>query len=293
VDSSIPRKQFPADQYSFAVVIPTIGRVAELSVLLESLRRQTQSPQQVIIVDQNGDDRLEALLEEFQDLPIDWVRVQLRGAARARNIGKHLAEAEVLTFADDDCEFPGDLIERVNRMLQEDAQVDAISVASRDKNGGRGITRFSREPATINRYNVFRCSVEFGVFFRSACIDDLDYDETLGVGSDGPYWSDEGPDLLLRLIERGGVIRYTPELVIYHPDPVKRYDEQAITRSRRYGCGRGRFLRKHKYPIWFVLYSWVTYAGAATVSLLQLRPNRFKYYLGGLQGRLGCYFHRL
>jgi hypothetical protein len=36
---------------------------------------------------------------------------------------------------------------------------------------------------------------------------------------------------------------------VIHPHPVPPYDAKAMRRAYEYGCGRGRVLRKHEYPL--------------------------------------------
>jgi hypothetical protein len=105
-------------------------------------------------------------------------------------------------------------------------------------------------------------------------------------------WSDEGPDLLLSLINKGEMFLFIPDIYIYHPDPVKLYDEKSIIRSFRYGCGRGAYLSKHNYPLWFVVHVWLLYVAGMLIALFQLNPNKIKYYYRGLVGRMTGYFFR-
>ncbi len=49
----------------FSLIVATISRTDELKRLLESFSRQEFSDYEVILVDQNDDDRLQAVIEEF------------------------------------------------------------------------------------------------------------------------------------------------------------------------------------------------------------------------------------
>ena len=201
-----------------------------------------------------------------------------------------VAIGDVITFPDDDCRYPEDLLRSVGSILSTRQELSAISVRSTSSGGDLGVTRFWKSSRPVSRLNVFRTVVEFGLFFRRSALVGIEFDETLGVGALTPYWSDEGADIAVRFMGSGKRILYVPELVIYHENPVLDYDDRARLRSARYGCGRGRFLRLHRYPWWFVGYSWATYFGGALVSLMQLNIGKSRYYWAGLRSRVRCYF---
>ena len=144
----------------------------------------------------------------------------------------------------------------------------------------------------IKKFNLYKTCIEFGIFIRRSCLADVRFDHQLGVGSPTMLWSDEGPDLLLKLINQEQRFLFIPELFIYHPDPVKLYDEKSIVRSYRYGCGRGAYLRKNKYPIWFVFYVWSLYVAGILIAIFQFNSRKFQYFFQGLKGRIKGYIFR-
>jgi len=87
--------------HKLAIVIPTLGRPAELRRLLASLAGQTRLPEEVIIVDEDGSAR--TLAKDFARLDIRVV-VLPGSAAAKRNAGIRAVrdEATVLGFVDDD-----------------------------------------------------------------------------------------------------------------------------------------------------------------------------------------------
>lgn len=282
------------DAVTFSLVVATVARTDELGVLLSSIAAQTSQSFEVIVVDQNSDNRLSPILERFSSrINIKHIRTESRGVSRARNIGMRKAVGDIITFPDDDCRYPVDILERAERILRSKHAVDAISVRSTASEGETGVTRFWKGSHFITRFNVFRTVVEFGLFFKKSTLAGVEFDETLGVGAQTPYWSDEGADIAVRLVRGGRKILYVPELVIFHENPVRSYDEKARLRSERYGCGRGRFLRIHDYPWWFVMYTWGTYLGASLVSLVQLNVNKSRYYWAGFKSRVRCYYDAL
>lgn len=278
------------DSPVFSLVVPTINRKEELRQLFHSLYHQSFRDFEVIIVDQNDDDRITDVVTEFASvLHITHVRQKVKGASRARNTGLSKVKGQIITFPDDDCEYPPDLLEKVLAIFRENPQFTGINVTSRDKESEGKIARLSRSKAQIDKFNILPRTIEFAIFVRASAIQNFYFDEELGVGSHTPWWSDEGPDFILRLISKGAVFMYYPELVIYHPNPVKIYNEKAFTRSYKYGCGRGRFLRKHHYPFWFVVYIWGLYVAGILIGCFQFNAGKIKYYYSGLKGRMQGY----
>lgn len=277
----------------FSLIVPTINRTEELVELFESLVKQSYKKFDVIVVDQNSDDRVKNIIKKFSSqLKITHIETVQCGASKARNIGIERAQGGIITFPDDDCEYPTELLEKVNKILDKEIKYDGISLSSKDKSRIRGIARFDRKRKDIYKFNILKCCIEFGIFIRRESLGNIRFDERLGVGASTPWWSDEGPDLLLRLINENRKFLYIPELTIYHPNPVWRYDKNTAIRSRRYGCGRGQYLRKHKYPLWYVVYVWNLYVVGIVIGIVQFKPGKIRYYFKGLEGRILGYFSR-
>ena len=98
------------------VLIPTIGRKEYLRNVLNDLALQTYLPKNVIIIEQNPDEKSKPELDfiENQDWPfaIKHQFTHQTGACNARNIGIPLVESEFTFFADDDIVFENDLLEK-------------------------------------------------------------------------------------------------------------------------------------------------------------------------------------
>ena len=90
-----------ANQHNIAIVIPTIGRSAELGRMLESLAAQTRLPNEVIIVDEDESSR--AFADRFPQLNIR-VLVLPGSATAKRNAGIKALRRDValVGFMDDD-----------------------------------------------------------------------------------------------------------------------------------------------------------------------------------------------
>lgn len=273
----------------FSLVVATLNRTEELANLLESLIHQTYKNFEVIVVDQNDSGVLDEIVTVYSNrLAITRIHCESKGASHARNQGIAIAQGEIITFPDDDCEYPSDLLEKVCQEFAAN-DVSGITLSSHDKEGDGRIARLATKRKYIHKYNLYKTCIEAAMFIYKSCLEDVRFDENLGVGSPTMLWSDEGPDFLLRLMLRGHRFLYAPALYIYHPDPVKLYDEKSIIRSYRYGCGRGAYLRKNSYPLWFVFYVWALYVAGIFIGVAQGKPNKSRYFFSGLKGRVKGY----
>lgn len=272
-----------------SLVIPTVGRTVEPQRLFQSLRAQTFTDFEMIVVDQNRDQRLAELVERFRSVfPVTHLRPATIGASHARNLGLRAASGDVITFPDDDCWY-GDrtLLERVAATLAARPRLAAVTGRALDEHGRPCQLRWPARSATLNRLNLWRMAVEFTMFVRRELFEAIgDFDENLG-----PPWSaGEGSDLLIRALNAGFRIDYEPDLVVQHPNPVTAYDEGARRRAYCYSVGFGRTLRKNRYPVATVAYHCARPAGAALAALLLGRRRQAKYYWAATRGKIRGFF---
>ena len=106
-----------AQRPRFDLVVATVDRTDDLAALLESLDAQTYRGFRLVVVDQNGDDRVAQLLEVRPSVETLHLRSP-RGLSRARNVALPLLTAELVAFPDDDCLYRADLLERVARRFE-------------------------------------------------------------------------------------------------------------------------------------------------------------------------------
>ena len=121
------------------------------------------------------------------------------------------------------------------------------------------------EGGRVNRHNVLHVCVEFAVFFRCSPMGDLRYDERIGLNQGTPWPADEGPDLMLRMLDRGLSIEYFPELCIHHPDPLQLPPQKLWARTLGYSRSRGYLLRKHRYSLFTVAHTLIRSLGGAVL----------------------------
>lgn len=270
----------------FSLIVATRGRTSELSELFDSLLTQGRDREalEVIVVDQNGDDRLGPVIAAHQGrLALRHLRSDVANACHARNLGLAAARGAIVAFPDDDCLYPGGVLDRVDAAFAADPGLAVLTGPAASPAGGLGSGRWRQEGGAITAENVWTSVIEFNLFLRREVALALGgFDDRLGPGT--PWGSAEGNDLVLRAVAAGHRALYDPGLRIVHPD--KRLTEVARERARRYGMGLGFVLRRHGVPPRVWLPYFVRPAGGVVLSALRGRFGDAGYYWGSLTGRL-------
>jgi glycosyltransferase involved in cell wall biosynthesis len=117
----------------FSVVVPTFERADSLRRLLDRLAVQAEESFEVIVVDQSAESWPGADLQFAFDLL--YVRSDIRGAVRARNLGASLASGDVIAFIDDDCEPSAQWLERARIILSPPDVVGIEGLIKSDRLG--------------------------------------------------------------------------------------------------------------------------------------------------------------
>lgn len=269
----------------FSLILATIHREKEVEAYLDSLSRQTYRNFELIVVDQNPDDRVASIVERYGGyFPV--CHIQCRpGLSTARNMGMKLITGDVVAFPDDDCWYPPELLEKIARRF-DDPDIEIISGQSRDAHNRHSQREWPSRPHIANKVSIWKLAISYTVFMRKGCVDTVgEFDEELGVGAATAWQSGEETDYLIRALECGHTIRYFPEVKVFHPQKTEVFNAATIERARAYGAGLGRVLKKHHYSVWFVAYMLLRPAGGMLFAALTLRLNKAAYHLGVLRGR--------
>ncbi len=269
---------------SFSLVVATRGRDAELAALFDSLLAQGRSDVEVIVVDQNVDERLAPVIAAYDErLPLLWRRSAVANACHARNLGLGLARGEIVGFPDDDCTYPPGLLDPVSAAFAADPALAVLTGPAASPEGGLGSGRWRAEAGAITTANVWTSVIEFNLFLRrEVALAMGGFDERLGPGT--PYGSAEGNDLVLRAIRAGHAARYEPGQLVIHPD--KRLTPVAVERAALYGRGLGFVLRRHAVPAGVWMPFFIRPLGGALLGLARGRALVARYYWATLRGRL-------
>jgi GT2 family glycosyltransferase len=276
----------------FQLVVTTLGRMPELERLLCSIADQTVSDVHVVVVDQSAGNQVGALSARYAEhVRLTHVR-SASGASRGRNAGARLVRPEpgadrLVAFPDDDCWYPQTLLTDVGRVLDAHPEWDGCTGRSIAADGSPSTARWDHSGGRVTRENVWSRGVAFTIFARERLVAKVGaFDETLGPGAGTEYGAGEETDYLLRALDHGLVVGYDPALVVYHPDKLGTLDAEAYAKSRRYGAGIGRVLRKNGYGPAFIAYICARPLGGAALALARGRPARARYHWESAVGRV-------
>jgi glycosyltransferase involved in cell wall biosynthesis len=267
----------------FSLVMATRGRTTEIAEFLDGVLAQGRDDAEVIVVDQNGDDRLVSVLAPYASrLPLTHLRSSVANANHARNLGLRAARGEIVGFPDDDCLHPPGVLDRVAAAFAAEPALMVLTGPAESPAGGLGSGRWRAEAGPITAENAWTSVIEFNLWLRRKLALALGgFDEEMGPGT--PIGSAEGNDLVLRAVNAGHYAAYDPALRVIHPD--KRLTDVATARARLYGRGLGFALRRHGVPASVWLPFAIRPLGGVAVSLLKLRPRDAAYYAMTLLGR--------
>lgn len=268
---------------TFSLILATVGRTDELKTFLDSLSAQLGVSYELILIDQNPDDRLTAILEPYRDaFPIVHLRSS-PGLSKARNLGLAAAAGDVVAFPDDDCAYPAGCLAYVNDHFQHHPEHGGLTGRTVTRDGHSSVGKFDSVRGPVTKYNVWQRGVSITIFLRRQVLKGIRFDETLGAGA--RWGSGEETDLLLQVLMQGAQLMYDPSLRVIHPPLAATYDTGTAQKALSYGAGMGRVLHKHHYPLWYKANYLLRPLGGSLVSLLKGDPGKTKYYWNSLRGR--------
>lgn len=271
-----------------SLVLATLGRDKELLDFLNSVRHQTYQNFELIIIDQNQDGKIDAIVKPFKScFEMLHVKVGFTGNARARDYGIGFAEGEIIAFPDDDCVYEKDVLEKVVAEFASRKGLAILVAGSYDFSSSRfSIGVNSRKARYFSRLGMM--GVEFTQFFGLDRLDRRQFhlDHDFGIGA--KYAGGEGFELLYRLLRDGGRAFYTPEIKVYHPD--KDHYRLGNGRMLMYSTGVGAYIRKfaNQHDVFMLYYiirkMFVAPLAKMLLALVLLNPKRLAYSFYNLIG---------
>lgn len=228
------------------LILATYGRSTELAVVLDSLGEQTDRDFEVVVIDQNPDDRLVPVLAVPRGLNIRHLRQAEPNLSKARNTGLDEAFGEWVAFPDDDCWYEQDCLAQVRAAIRSEPDLDGVV--------GRWVEVAPGAAPSAHRlqrdaWRDFRGgdASSITLFLRTEAVRALDgFDPFIGVGQF--YGAGEETDLLLRLLDKGRVLSYTPLARVHHHyshEPVA-LSRKAWVAQRARARGVGAIYAKHR-----------------------------------------------
>lgn len=238
-----------AERLRTSVVICTRDRLPALERCLESLRGQTLAPDEIIVVD-NGSESGAAVRRATEAVGGKWIREEVPGLDRARNVGARAAQGDVIVYTDDDVMLHRRWLERMvaafetgidgvtGLVLPADLATEAQRLFERCWGFGRGFVPrdFGPEFFAGERREacpVWKIGAGASMAFRRRVFERVGFfDERLDAGAAGCSGDSE---MWHRMLTDGMTIRYAPAAVAFH----EHRREMAALRRQIFAYARG------------------------------------------------------
>ena len=236
----------------FSLIVPTLNRVQELDRLFQSLVSQNYDDFEVIIIDQNLDNRLVKLVDAYREyFPILHIKESKRGQSHARNVGFSHVQGEIAAFPDDDCLYTEGLLTKIADFFVRNPTYDGLMTRvfdlEEDKNAFEPCG--DAQSCEVDYAKAYKDCVSPAMFFRAPIAKRIAFNEALGVGANTPWGCGEETDYLFQCLDAGYRFYYEANFIVRHPNPLKKNDFRIqIKREYNYGLGKGYFLSTHQLP---------------------------------------------
>ncbi len=248
-----------------SLILATVDRIKEVETFLESLSKQTYKNFEVIVADQNKDNRLIPLIERYQEeMTIIHLKNLKRGLSRARNVAiKHIS-GNIVGFPDDDCFYPPNMLEKLVEAFQLHPDIDVIVPDGEKTSSVIGKFMNFLYRGKPKRVSYLSLPKSIDLFIRSQVVQSIGlFDETLGLGSGTPWIACEEMDYEIRILKAGfNMYRINlPKAIDY-----SELKNQETQKPYLYGLSAGYVWRKHNLPLWLGSVR----IGAAIFSMLEM-----------------------
>lgn len=235
-----------------SLILATVGRTTELNRLFDSLIAQSFRDFEVIVVDQNQDERLKYILQRARSLGIvlKYVQHYPPNLALARNAGIAAASGKWLGFPDDDCWYEPLTLERIMKRSRRNDMPEGVICrwTEQDSEIPPGLLSWDRSC----RFRDIPVS-SITLFFQRNLVNKIGgFDGRLGVGQ--WFGAAEETDIVLRALRAGALLAHEPSAQVHHkPEPAITNGSEKTRRAARHRArGTGALYAKHGLPAWVI-----------------------------------------
>lgn len=235
-----------------SVIIATYNRMDKLKILLksiESLETDKDQIREIIIVDNNSTDDTKEIVKHYLQTSYHDIRYIFEGKQGnnyARNKALAEAKGEVLAFTDDDCIPDSKWLRQIGKKFESEPALACLGgrVELYDKND-RAITirTMNQETTVKSAKQLYGIIIGCNMAIRRTVFEDIgNFDPAFGPGS--KIGSGGDSEFLYRAYKRGLLIKYYPEIIVYH-NHGRKTDAEVQALGKRYVRGRGGFYCKY------------------------------------------------
>jgi len=233
-----------------SLILATVGRTTDVGRCLRSLATQTDTNFEVLLVDQNQDDRLLPFVREAASwaYTIKHLRMAQPSLSGARNLGIAHASGEIIGLTDDDCWYENDAIAQLRAAFLDDDELDGVVghwvEQSQAREHGQATGQLSL--AAWRRFRGGDAS-SITLFFKKDLLIKLGgFDERFGIGQ--WFGAGEETDFVLRALTHKARLVNLPGVRVHHHFNTAHIPitPASCRNARRRARGTGAIYAKHK-----------------------------------------------
>jgi GT2 family glycosyltransferase len=235
---------------SISIIVSTRNRPDDVAECVRLILADRRPDLEVVVVDQSQPEVSRRAREALgADTRLHYIQSATRGLSISRNIAIKATCAPVLAFTDDDCRIGEGWAQGILAEFARDKSLGLVfgAVMLRQEDRARGYAaEFEPELKTEYMHRFPDIRTQWGVGANMAVRRDLferlgPFDPLLGAGA--PLMAAEETDLIIRAIDAGYKVAFTPEVSVVHLGI--REGPEASKLLRGYGLGLGAMLAKH------------------------------------------------
>jgi len=268
----------------------TLGRSKEINEFLDSLIKQDYNEYELIIVDQNDDDRVDIICQPYNQLiDIKIIKTSIKGLSKARNLGMKYVNGDIIAFPDDDCVYPPKLLHKIKIFFKMHPSYRILTTSAIDKLKGKHYKWFWPYSMELKEKKILRMATSFGIFVKKHNNINIQFDEQFGVGS--LFGAAEEVDYLLKLLNKGYKGYYERNLFVFHRE--RAINNMTFEEVFNYSVGVGALIKKHLYynRKWFfieIVLKQMVLSPLKNIffALLILNKNKMKWAIYILRGKV-------
>lgn len=240
-----------------SLILATLGRTDDVGHAIRSLAAQSDRRFELIVVDQNPDDRLVPYLDEGAraGLGITHLRLDRPSLSGARNLGLAEASGDIVAFPDDDCWYEPDTIKHLLAAFEANASLDGlighwVEQAAAQNQTPRSVLLSNDDWRRFRGGNASSITL----FIKRQLLVELGgFDERFGVGR--WYGAGEETDLIFRALEAGAKLLSMPEIRVHHRFSTQKTAPllEDCRNARKRARGTGGLYAKHRLDTWIVV----------------------------------------
>jgi glycosyltransferase involved in cell wall biosynthesis len=200
-----------------SIIIPAYNAEKTLPACLDALLNQTTKPSEIIVVDDGSTDKTSTVAKSYS--LVNLISQKNKGPANARNNGARVAESEIIIFLDSDCVPEKNWVEEMIKPFENEKVV-----------GVQGAYKTKQE-SLVARFDQLDIEYRYERMKRAKKLDWIGsysaaYRRKVFLGEGGfddsfPKASGEDAELSYRMAEKGHLLIFATNAIVYHTHPEK------------------------------------------------------------------------